>query len=346
MRLGFFKSKKFLSTLFKVSFCILFVCFLVFMPSIVFNDANYKLNINKIYESENTPKCVLNFFHIETFEGGSFSRGKYLERQASKFNKRYKNCYIVVKTLSLHDLEMNLADNNKADIYSFSCGAGAYVAGLLKELDKNNNTRDDLKEYGKIGGKLLAYPFILSGYALFSYDSLAGEDESLGDLVKTKKVGKTEYVGLSLSSGTKGDEALKENGISLLDSDTMIFSSSYEAYQNFLKKKSVSLLGTNRDFARLKNREENGGISALRYNYLGRFSDLVQYVGVVSSGNDYKEYYSDLFAKFLTTDDCQNDLANYGLFSTNGKNIYSSGYYLDFENELKKSLKSRNVFEK
>ncbi len=346
MRLGFFKSKKFHSAFWSVVFCMGFVCFLIFMPLVVFNESNYKLNINKIYESSDSPKCVLNLFHIETFEGGSFSRGKYLERQASKFNKQFKNCYIVVKTLSLHELEMNLADNNKADIYSFSCGAGAYIAGLLKELDKNNNTRDDLKDYGKIGGKLLAYPYILSGYVLFSYDNLAGEDERLDDLVKTKKVGKKEYVGLSLSSGTQGLEVLKVNNISLLDADATVFPSSYEAYQNFLKKKSVSLLGTNRDFARLKNREENGGISAIRYNYLGGFSDLVQYVGVTKSGNDYKEYYSDLFAKFLTTDNCQNDLANYGLFSTNGKNIYSSGDYLDFENELIKSLKSRNVFEK
>ncbi len=340
------KTKTFFSGLFKTCFCIGFVCFLIFSPSVVFDQSNYRLNLNQIYESGNAPKCVLTLHHIETFEGGSFSREKYLQKQANKFNLQNKNCFIVIKTLTLDDLILNLADNNKADIYSFSCGAGEILAGFLKELKNNDNVRDDLVQYGKCVGKLLAYPYILSGYALFSYDNLADESDTLDDLVKSKKIGKKEYAGLSLSDTTLGQEVLKINNVEIDSKNIMSFSSSYEAYQNFLKKNSISLLGTARDLARLKNREEKGAISSLRYNFLGEFSDLVQYVGVAESGSSIKEYYAEQFVQFLTTDACQNDLANYGLFSTNGKNIYSSGEYLEFENKLKSNLKSKNVFEK
>ena len=344
MSLLFLKSKKIASTTFKTLFCIFFLCFLIFSPMIVFNSSNYKLNFSNLFESEETSKCVLTLHHIETFEGGTFSREKYLQKQAVKFNKQHKNCYIVVKTLTLSDLVLNLADNNKADIYSFSCGAGELLAGLLKELNDNKNIRDDLVEYGKCVGKLLAYPYILSGYALFSYDNLLDKTNNLNDYIKSKKIGKKEYKGVSLRSGTSN--VLIENNIVAQEDDQQIFSSSYEAYQNFLKKNSVSLLGTSRDLARLKNREEKGTISDIKYTFLGGYSDLVQYVGVIESGNSFKEYFADLFAQFLTTDTCQNDLSNYGLFSTNGKNIYSSGEYFDFENKLKNKLKSKNVFEK
>lgn len=346
MYFNFKKSKKIFAIFTKLVFCFCFVAFLVFSPFYLFNSANFELNLSKIYEGDNTTKCVLTLYHIETFEGGSFSREGFLKKQASKFNSLHKNCYIAIKTLTLKELILNLADNNKADIYSFSCGAGEILAGFLKELKKNENIREDLVEYGTFSTKILAYPYILSGYALFSYENLIDETDNLNDLVKSKKIGKKDYVGLSLNNGTLGKEVLKINNIEIGDGNFQEFSSSYEAYQNFLKKNSVSLLGTARDLARLKNREEKGAISTLRYNFLGGYSDLVQYVGVVKSGNDFKEYFSEEFAKFLTLDSCQNDLANYGLFSTNGKNIYTSGEYLDFENLLKQKLKSKNVFEK
>ena len=50
------------------------------------------------------------------------------------------------------------------------------------------------------------------------------------------------------------------------------------------------------------------------------------------------------FAKFLLTYTCQNDIKNYGLFSTTNITLYESDFMYEFEQALKKEIKSKNVF--
>ena len=342
-RFKFLYSKNF----FKIIFVLFCLFFLIISPFFVFNKSVYSLNLNEYFTNDNTSKVVLNLYHIETFEGGTNSRSKYLEEIALRFNKTNKNCFIVVKTLTPEQLILNLQENNLPDLFSFGVGVGEYIKGFLTNIDKNSQIRSDLAVYGEIDNKVYAYPYILSGYLLISYENyINSESKDLSNYLNNYIINNKEIKGFSISKGsnTLPILALSNNGINFTCDSYLTFDSSYEAYKSFISKNSVSLVGTLRDLARCKNRENLGTIGALKYNYLGNYTDLIQYISVVDTQNSVKTMYSKQFAKFLTQSDNQSLLSKYGLFSVNGKSIYDGDYMAEFERVLQNKLQSLNAF--
>lgn len=330
----------------KLLFCVSCVLFLIFAPAFIFNPANYRVNLNDYLNLTQKDKIVLNMWHIETFEGGTNSRKTFIENQAKKYNKQNNNCFVSVKTLTEEQLFLNLQNGNTGDIYSFGIGAGYLIQDKLFELPKNNNVRKDLQEYSKIDNNIYAYPFILSGYALITNTTFNSSDNLL-DLLQSKQINKKTIYGVGFANDSliNPSQVLIENGISNIKKDNYFTcSTTYNAYTNFLSKKFISLLGTARDVARLKNREQNGSISPCTYNFLGGYSDLIQYVGVSKNLTKEQTQVATDFSKFLTNETCQSSLKNYGLFSVTSQKIYPQDYMSDFEDELKNELKSVNIF--
>ena len=284
-------------------------------------------------------------YHIETFEGGTASRAKYLEQEGINFNKIHKNCFIVIKTLSPDSLALNIQNKNLPDMFSFGCGVGNILAGFLSSLDKNSSIRSDLLPYCYFNDKILSYPYILSGYALITHSTLSKQnniESNLSSSIQNKK----KIYGLVSSNGyTNALKTLEQNSIPIKRDNLVMLETQYEAYENFINKKSVSLLGSARDIARCKNRERNGKLDPLYYTYLGGFSDLVQYVGVVDGKDETKLMYSKLFASYLLSPSSQKNLSNYGLFSINGQKIYENGDFMsDFEDILLSPLTSSSAY--
>ncbi|MBQ3213842.1 MAG: hypothetical protein IJB10_02410, partial [Clostridia bacterium] len=293
----------------------------------------------------NKQKVVINLWHIETFEGGSNSRAKFLEKQAIKFNKENNNCFISVSTLTEEQLFLNLKENKLPDMFSFAVGSGYLISSYLQKLDNNSQIRKDLINYGKIGDNLIAYPYILSGYCVISHNSLL-IDDNLNNFI-SNTTNKKEIKGITYSKDNfinTSKVLIKNNYKNLNKSDYLFANSTYEAYLNFINKKSISLLGTARDVSRCKNREKNGKLSSCKYIFLPNYSDLIQYVGVSKTIEKEKKNYALEFSKFLTLPTSQLDLKNYGLFSTTDVKLYKTDYMCDFEDELKKELTSINVF--
>lgn len=344
------KNKKFFSLLknfFQILFCLTCICFLVFAPNFVFDENNFKLNLNQFFNSKESSTCVLSLYHIETFEGGSNSRTNYLTKQASSFNKLYNNCHIVVKTLNLEQLILNLNEQSLPDMFSFGIGAGEFIVGFLEQLDDNKDIRQDLLSCGVVSNQILAYPYILSGYALMSYENfLDSNNDNIENKIQNAIINKKEIKGLSVGQGSNFSplKVFDANNINYDLQNISSFEDTYQAYQNFISKQSVSLLGTARDVARCLAREEKGAISSLEYNFLGGYTDLVQCIGVTKTANSQKMYYSKLFANFLTQENAQNNLSKYGLFGVGQRNIYSEGLMLDYENSLLKPIVAKNVF--
>lgn len=340
----FLVSKKVLKT----SFCCIVLIFLVFSPALIFNKGNYQLNLNKHLNLNNNKKTVLNLWHIENFEGGTNNRGKYLEKQAIKFNKINNNCFINVESMTEEQLYLNLKENKYPDLFSFGTGVGYMISGILSSLEENNLIRDDLKIYGQISEETMAYPFLLSGYCAITketYNQESGnlKDREFNNVIKNKK--EIKGIGFSQTGVSNISQVLLKNEITNIKNENVYScNSTYDAYSNFLSNKFVTLIGTARDVARCKNRENNGNLSSCTYNFLGGYSDLIQYIGVCKQSSQEKINLSKKFAKFLTTDNCQKDIKFYGLFSTTGMKIYDSGYMLEFENCLNKGLSSISAF--
>lgn len=342
---SFFYNKLFNKTSLKILFCVISIAFIIFSPYYIFNKQNYQINLNEYLNLSNKQKVVLNLWHIETFEGGSNSRAKFLEKQAIKFNKKNNNCFISISTLTEEQLILNLKEHKLPDMFSFGIGTGYLISSYLQILEENNQIRKDLINYGKLGDDLLCYPYTLSGYCLISYEDLLTDGNV--DNFASKKVNKKEIKGITFSSDNfiNTSKTLINYGYKdLSKNDYMYAPSTYEAYLNFIKKKSISLLGTARDVARCKNREKNGSLSSCNYKFLAGYSDLIQYIGVIKNIEKIKSDYATDFTRFLTLDLCQSDLKNYGLFSTTNLDIYENDYMNDFENQLNKKLDSINVF--
>ncbi len=341
---SFFKSL-FSKNTFKWLFIVIVLLFIVLSPLVLFKVDNYRLNLNEFFNLQGASKTVLTIYHIESFEGGTNSRKTFLERRAGEFNKENPNCYVVIKTLTPEELVLNLDEKKLPDLFSFGIGVGEYIVGFLNELEENTNLRQDIIEYGMKNNKILAYPYILSGYCLISNGNMVSSD-NLSDLIINTKYNNEDVSGLSMATGSfiTPELSLKHNNLEINSEDIIGFNTTYEAYVNFINKNSVSLVGTMRDVARCKNREENGSLSNLKYNMLSNFSDLIQYIGIVDSGSSSKMYFANEFAKFLTQEKAQSALSSYGLFSVTNNKIYESGYMSDFENALKEDLFSINVF--
>ena len=379
---------------FKLLFCFLCLFFLIFSPTVLFNERNFQINMNKYLNLINKEKVILELWHIETFEGGTNSRSKFLEKMAINFNKMHSNFFLNIKTLTEEQLFLNLAEKNFADIYSFGIGAGYMLKDKLETLMVNSNLRSDLQEYGKSNAEILCYPYILSGYTLITKEQYVSniansnnvnlnttanilninssinnnrkndntnddinyqtngllnveinKNNDLSALLKTRTLNGKQIkgVGFAKSGNENISKVLIANNLNFSEADYYSCTTTYDAYTNFLNNKFITLVGTNRDVARLKNREAKGLISCV-YNFLPNFSDLVQYIGISKTLNSMQKTYATNFLQYLTTFEAQQNLNKFGLFSTTARNIYESGYMLDFETTLQFPLTSINVF--
>ena len=202
-------SKK--SKLKQLSSFVLFVCillFLIFSPNYIFKESNYQIDISNLLNSKNNQQTVLTLWHIETFEGGSASRAKYLEKQAIAFNKQQKDCFIVIKTLNENQLFLNLEQKNYPDLFSFGIGAGYMILPFLEKLQENINIRQDLQTYAQKNGQIFAYPYMMGGYLTITREKDYSKNNLDNFTSSTAKNNKKLGFGLSTGEFTNSLKAL------------------------------------------------------------------------------------------------------------------------------------------
>ena len=321
------KFKIFFDWFFRFGTSCLLVLFLIFshfsiLPSLLLaqNDVNKK----EVFEYQG----ILELWHIETFEGGSQNRGKFLEKVARSFEKTHRGTYVVVLSMGLEQFELNLKAGKTPNIISFGVGVGDELTKNLVTLDAID-VRNDLLAGGKYGSKQLALPYMLGGYVFVSTNTL-----------QNSKLGKT---GAGLLGTTNPLFAAKLNNLKLdLYDNNKI--DSYNAYDKFLKGGFENLLGTQRDLYRISNRQQKGLLSDYNIYPLGSYSDIVQYVSVFQKEKTETEL-SKLFAQFLTSSQVQQSLADISMFSVllNAK-LYDNGIYKNMEQLLNQKLVTENAF--
>ncbi len=337
-----------LGVFFKILTALMIISFLIFSPIFLFNREIYFSPVEKFFSSPLKTK-VLSLVHVETFEGGLTSRATFLEKQATAFNKKNTDVYITVKTLTPEQLKLNYS-KNFCDIISFGFGVGDIVKDDLLTLPKVS-FREDFLEACLIDKNLVAYPYMFGGYTAITREQTfnnfnfeKNDLKNLGNII-IKNKNKTEYsLGFSKSAYTNIAESLVVNNVST--NEEYFYEnnlSPYEMYENFLGGKFATLIGTNRDVIRLKDRELKGTVSSLVYNYLEGYTDLVQYIGILSDSIEKQEI-SKEFLKFIMEDDTQKSLAKVGLFSPVLDSIYENGFLKEQETILSKKLKVPSAF--
>ena len=297
-------------------------------PSLVMAEAN--VNRNEVYEYQG----ILELWHIETFEGGSRSRATFLEQEAINFEKNHKGTYIVIQTMSLEQFKLNIEAGKKPNMLSFGVGGCDGIEKELVEIDADA-IRGDLKSYGKYGAKQLAVPYILGGYAMIEQKLQSEDSKTNANMSKT---------GVGLKGTTNPLKALQAASKQIATLYDDISMDSYDAYDKFLKGYYGTLIGTQRDVYRIESRQQKGLMTDCKFNFLGRYTDLVQYMSVFE-GKEIEEKLCKEFVSQMISENVQKKLKNYNLFSTlENVSLYDSGIYADFEKALSGDLKSENAF--
>ena len=291
-------------------------------------------------KAESNSAIILTMWHIEGVEGGVGSRCDWLGKRAREFEKRNKGVYLDVIKLTKTQLEDRLAQGQSFDLISFGPGIGESVLPHLAAVDGSISADiyENLLNGGKINGKTYALPYMCGGYVLAArtrdvtsltrYISLK---QSVFDCYTTKKVGKKTVELFSVMTA-KSDYCCplvnlalladgKERDISKVCCEPTL--TQYGAYEKFLSGNTATiLLGTQRDYWRLKGRMDNGTIGGICFAALSDYTDLVQYVGIGKLKDRTRKELSESFAEYLTSKTVQEKLSGVGMLPVIDSAIY------------------------
>lgn len=224
---------------------------------------------------------VLELWQIDMFEGGQGSRRQYLSQIASDFEKENKKVLINVINKTVEGALWNFTNDVYPDMISFSAG----LDGVLPILVKLDVKKDVLG--GKINGDVYAYPWAVGGYVYITRE-------------KSEKI-QTVYISEGLYNLPTLAAYLEE-----LTFENQVVCEPLDAFSSFLKDENSALLGTHRDLYRLSGKNCNVIITPLK-----KFSDLIQYIGVVK-GNEKRIALSKCFIDFLVTN-CEESIYKIGM---------------------------------
>ena len=220
----------------------------------------------------------------------------------------------MVKRIEADQLEEALKQNTP-HLISFSEQVAKIVLPYLQSFDNEYNIQDNYLESATYNKKLMALPFIASGYCYFTKTN----SKELNLYTTNNNL----HNALSLTSNE-----IINNGQTL---------SSYECYAKFVNSNNIKLLGTARDLFRIKNLESLGRFN-VTYEPVPTFTDLVQYLGKTTNNKEVTK-----FIEYVLSDTNQRKLSDLSLFSTKHLKLYTEPTYAQMEINLQ-SCYVPNIF--
>lgn len=258
---------------------------------------------DKIFNKKEEFKEIITVWHIDTFEGGKWSRREFLNYVAKKFEKKNVGVLIMVKSISRDGIVESINKGELPDIVSYGAGVDLVKLAEIKGDKTFNN--------GKVNKKQYALPWCKGGYVLFS-----NVEKQIDDKIEKIVVSQSEYSQPLLAFLS---ENLKANKIEVL--------SPLEAYVQFVSGKVDYFLGTQRDVERLEIKGYSCNAKPLE-----NFNDLYQYVSLTEKGN--AKNYTQKFIKYLLSEEVQKELTKISMFS--------QFYDINFENETLNKMSKTN----
>lgn len=252
---------------------------------------------------------VINLWQVDCFEGGTGSRANWLKNIVSAFEKRNNGVYVNVESISVETAN-NLINSGqkKPDIISFSTGL------LIDENMLADLSGIEFSGYGERVNNILV-PWCMGAY--FMIGDINKENWGLdGKIIKTKKAEKTVYsIGVPNRKGYVSLKGLSLNSNnSFTDEKALFFGTSQEIFEAYNYSKKVNrMIGTQRDFYRMKAAESKNNLRVSQALFLG-YTDLVQYLGIFKCENAKKVEAMKQFASFLLEEEQQSKLDQIGMF--------------------------------
>ena len=273
---------------------------------------------------------VINFWHVETFEGGSQNRQKWLNGVVRQFEKSHTGVYVCVSTYTHQQAVEKLESGETFDVVSFSVGTGNALLPYLCPLEvSTGDILDNFVDAGKVDNTLYALCYSTGFYALFARQKHL---DSLGQVSlqsATQKGNLQVKIGknlVTLDSMGYGVGNFNNPSLALDGATTRHNLTQYQAYEQFVGGKSfVVLLGTQRDAYRLSNRLDQGKIENLAFEVLPTYTDLAQYLALSTAAGEKATPCRQL-VEYLTSTQVQMQLANLYLLSPTSLSVYGEGW--------------------
>lgn len=287
------------------------VFFIAFSTLVCFN----KFNNTPVILGNNKNLQIYEWWHIESFEGGGANRQNYLNNLCLQYEKENPTQLFIVKNIQADQLADALT-KSVPHLISFSEQVAQIVLPYLKEFNNEYNVQDNFLQSAKYNSKLMAIPFIASGYCYFT------------------KTNSQKELDLYTANDNMHNALYLTSGKEINRGKTL---SSYECYTKFVNNSNIKLLGTARDLFRIKNLENIGRLTAT-YEPVSTFTDLIQYIGVTTTDKEVLK-----FVDFVMQDVNQRKLATLSLFSTKHLKLYADELYSSMEQALS-SCNVPNIF--
>jgi len=362
------KVRKFIFVCLKKGMLIsLIVSLFVFVPALTkLNNVREDAFSRKFVGKKAEYQGVIRMWNIDTFESGSISKTSFLENVSLKFEKENKGAYIKVENLTIDEFLCLIKENKKPDLFSFGTGVQNYLKDYFQVLPNESikSVKTNFLACGVDGENIKAVPWSYNSYVLISSLTRiekAGKSyknnlkEISLDLDYDKKYKKNTKHVYSLTFGGNNyvnavnvfnrefdKNIINEVSLQKIDKnyDKNTF---YNAYVDFINNNASVLLGTNRDVFRMENRVFAGKEKDVIYQQLKNYTDLVNYMSVLTTETKKKNLCFD-FIKFLLSENTQKQIKNMGLYSTTINNLYDDGVLKLLESELTENLVVKNLF--
>lgn len=230
-------------------------------------------------------KCILNIWHIDTFEGGVGSRGEFLTRRAAEYEKTFTGVLTIVSPHTAESAAERLAAGECPDLISY--GYGVELASMLPF------TGMETFALGEYDGEAYALPWCRGSYALIVRDGADATAKRLEKAVVSKGEYTAPYAALALDGYTLGEYTEKPP---------------FDAYYAFISGRADYLIGTQRDVNRLQSRNLSATVMPLT-----AYNDLYQYISLTARAE--KRYYAEEYVKYLLSETAQKKLSAVGMSS-------------------------------
>lgn len=286
------------------------VVFLLVSPFFIFSLVNNNLFFN-VNAAEGK---FLELWNVDTFEGGTNSRTKFLENAAISFEKQNRKNYIIVRNVGVEQLENMLKEGVKPDLISFGIGVGETIRSVCVSINTNSKIKQNLLNCGVYKNNQLSIPWCYGGYVY------------CGNVTKENAI-------YGVGIGNTIPPTISGNKI--------VYKDQYEAYKAFVNGKFDVLLGTQRDFVRLQNKLNLGVIENCNFEYVSNYSDLVQHIAICCGGENLQV--AQNFVNYLLSNVVQKKIKNIGMFSVNNL-IYTNTSFQEFELAMQNVSNFGNVF--
>lgn len=309
-------------------------------------------------KSEQTPKQdysgLVNMWHIENFEGGSFNRYQYLLRQMIELEKKHKGLLVSIKTLTATEARNLVDQGHLPDLVSFGTGTGDIFLDYAVSYRGKLNIREDFIASGTVGDEVKAVAYMTGGYFVLCNNNFMKEasiDTKANLLDNIYKAGYTYNKGKSIrySVVTARENnlplaaVLKNTSQTSIENSILWAPNQFEAYNSFVSGAACMLLGTQRDLHRVLNRISQNNFFEFEVQFLQGYTDLVQYVAITSKDQNTQAKVQ-LIIEYLTSESAQRSLTSVGMFGVDGTKCYTGQLLKDMEAALQSSLVIPNAF--